>query len=124
MEWLVNNWFLVIAFAAVCGGIGAAIYKFVKMPTSDQIKAVKEWLLLEVTKAEKELGSGTGKLKLRHVYDAFVTKFPWIAVAVSFDTFSLWVDEALDEMKEILKSNKSIQSYVNGGDADECSKSV
>ena len=71
------------------------------------------WLLWAVTEAEKELGGGTGKLKLRQVYDLFVTRFPWLARIVPFDLFSDMVDDALDEMREMLKNNQAVKIHVN-----------
>ena len=38
-----------------------AVYVFVKMPSDKQLNKVREWLLYAVTKAEKELGGGTGQ---------------------------------------------------------------
>ena len=64
MKFIVENWFVIVAIAAVGGSIGYAIYSFVKMPSDKQLNKVREWLLYAVTKAEKELGAGTGKLKL------------------------------------------------------------
>lgn len=63
MKFIVENWFVIVAIAAVGGSIGYAIYSFVKMPSDKQLNKVREWLLYAVTKAEKELGAGTGKLK-------------------------------------------------------------
>ena len=60
------------------------------------------------------IGSGTGKLKLRQTYDLFVQRFPSVAMAVSFDTFSMWVDEALEEMRKMLKENKAVKEIVKG----------
>ena len=62
---LMENWYLVVALMAVAGMVGVCIGRFLKMPTSEQRERVKEWLLWAVTQAEAELGSGTGKLKLR-----------------------------------------------------------
>jgi len=117
MEWLINNWFVVIGLLAIVVGVGFAVYKFAGLPTKEQISKIKEWLLLAVTQAEKELGSGTGALKLRTVYDLFITKFPIAAKIVSFETFSLWVDEALDEMKKLLETNTAINTFVSKPEA-------
>ena len=78
-----------------------------------QPKKVREWLLYAVTLAEKDLGGGTGKIKLRKVYDMFVEKYPIISFFVSFETFSKWVDVALDTMNEMLKDNKDIKAFVD-----------
>ena len=66
----------------------------------------------EVTKAEKELGAGTGKLKLRYVYDMFVARFEWLAKVITFDMFSMMVDEALEQMRTMLDSNEAVQKLI------------
>ena len=79
-----------------------------------QPKKVKEWLRYAVIEAEKELGSGTGPVKLRSVYDMFITKFPKLSVFISFNTFSEWVDVALDYMEELLTDNKNVKAIIKG----------
>lgn len=111
-KFLVENWYLLIAGVGVAVAAGFMLYHFFKRPTKEQIAKIKEWLLYAVTKAEKELGSGTGQLKLRQVYDLFVQRFPAVAMVISFDMFSGWVDEALDQMREMLEQNQSVQKYV------------
>lgn len=113
MEFITENWALIVALvAAITAGVVAGI-KFYNMPTDKQLSKVKEWLLYAVTMAEKELGGGTGKLKLRYVYDLFLSKFGWLAKVITFEQFSELVDEALEEMKRLLESNASVQQLVN-----------
>ena len=109
---LMENWYLVVALMAATGMVGVCIGRFLKMPTSEQRERVKEWLLWAVTQGEAELGSGTGKLKLRYVYDLFLQRFPAIAKRISFATFSYWVDKALIDMREMLNKNKTIYQMV------------
>ena len=80
----------------------AAVYNFIKMGRAQQLNKVKQWLLFAVVEAEKELGSKTGQLKLRYVYNLFVSKFKMLSYIISFETFSMLVDEALDEMKDMI----------------------
>lgn len=115
MIFLVENWYMMIALLAVAGMVSIFIGRFSKMPQKAQRIKIKEWLLWAVTNAEKELGSGTGKLKLRQVYDLFVQRFPAVAMAVSFDTFGIWVDESLEEMRKMLAENKAVEQMVRGG---------
>lgn len=110
----IENWYLFVALLAVAGVIGVCVGKFVNLPSDEQKKKVKEWLLWAVTQAEAELGGGTGKLKLRQVYDLFIQRFPVVAKAVSFETFCQWVDGALEEMREMLKQNRAVQELVKG----------
>lgn len=114
MKFITENWFVIVALAAVGGSIGYAIYSFVKMPSTKQLEKVREWLLYAVTKAEKELGAGTGKIKLRYVYDMFVARFEWLAKVVTFEMFSMMVDEALEQMKSMLEENEAVQKLVAG----------
>lgn len=113
-QWIVENWFLIVALTAGVGSIAYAVYKFTGMPTEQQIKNIKEWLLLAVTTAEKELGGGTGQLKLRYVYDLFVNRYPIAAKVVPFEMFSSWVDEALENMRDMLKNNVAAREFVSG----------
>lgn len=112
MEWIVNYWPLLTALVAILAVIIFAIYKFTKQPRPEQLAKVREWLLYAVTAAEKEFGSGTGQIKLRYVYDKFITKFPYLTTVISFELFSNLVDEALVKFKEILETNNKIQKYV------------
>ena len=104
-----------LIFVAIIFGIaaGSAIYAFVKMSKEQKIANLKQWLRYAVVMAEKELGSGTGQLKLRYVYNAAVNKFPWIVSVVSFEVFSAWVDEALEWMRQQLASNGAIIDYIS-----------
>ncbi len=114
MKMLVENWYIIVALIAAFAVAGCIVYRFLKLPTAAQAEKVKAWLLWAVTNAEKELGGGTGKLKLRQVYDLFVQRFPAVAMAISFDTFSQWVDEALTEMRKMLAENKAAAELVKG----------
>ena len=110
--WLAENWYLALTAVVMVVMAVVLVGSFVKLPTKEQIAKIKEWLLYAVTEAEKELGGGTGQLKLRQVYDLFVQRFPAVAAVISFDTFSLWVDEALEQMRELLAKNEHAAAYV------------
>ena len=116
MDWLINNWYLIVAAGAVIGAAVFAVRKFLGLPTDQQIRNFQEWLKWAVAEAEKQLGSGTGQLKLRLVYDMAVEKFPWITKLVTFEEFSMWVDEALIWLNKQLESNKAVISMIKGGD--------
>lgn len=104
MEWLADNWIYLLAgfiFAVIL------VYGFVT-------GKVKIWLQYAVSEAEAELGSGTGQLKLRKVYDWFITQFPFFSKIVPFSLFCNWVDVALDWMREQIEKNDSIKAVING----------
>ena len=102
IPYILDNWYLLIAAGAV---VSLCIYTFVEFgrkPRPQQIEAVKQWLVGACFDAEVALGGGTGELKLRMVYDTFVSRFPWVAKLVSFDTFHEWVKEALKRLPEMM----------------------
>ena len=114
MDLIVENWAVFVAALAILAVAIVAIVRFVGLPTASQLAKVKEWLLWAVTEAEKELGGGTGQLKLRQVYDLFVTRFPWLAKLISFELFSDMVDEALEQMRHLLDTNTAVAAFVTG----------
>ena len=103
LNWLAENWYVIVVIVACLGGIYVAI--------TDK-KKVKAWLEWAVSMAEKELGSGTGQLKLRQVYDMFIERFPVFSKFVSFSLFSQWVDDALDFLREQLEKNEKLKQFI------------
>jgi hypothetical protein len=114
MTFLIENWYIILAVIVFAVEAGYCVYVFLKRPTSEQLKSIIEWLLYAVTQAEKELGSGTGKLKLRYVYNMFIERFSALASIITFDKFSTLVDDALTQMRQLLETNKAVQEYVSG----------
>ena len=112
MEFLTQNLWLIVLVIAIVVLAVVYICKFARMPKEEQIKQIKEWLLYAVAEAEKELGGGTGKLKLRYVYDKFIAEFDSLALLIPFETFSNLVDEVLEEFRNLLKTNTSISNYI------------
>ena len=112
MDWMINNWYLIIVAIAIVVLIGVAIKGFLDLPNSAKLTKLREWLLYAVLKAERELGSGTGQIKLRYVYDMFISKFKFLSMLINFDIFSKLVDEALVKMAELLKDNSSINDLI------------
>ena len=112
MQFLMENWYLIVVFIALVVVVVIGICKQMNVPTEEQLDKVREWLLWAVTEAERELGGGTGQLKLRQVYDLFIVRFPWLVKVISFSRFSDLVDDALVEMREMLSKNEAVQAHV------------
>ena len=70
-----------------------------------------EWLVDKVGDAESYFGSKTGQLKLRAVYDTFVSQRPIVALFISFKTFSKLVDAALEKFQDMLENNEKIREW-------------
>lgn len=114
MSFIVDNWYIAVAFLAALAMIAAYVYHFAGLPSEEQLEKVREWLLWAVTNAEKELGSGTGQLKLRAVYDMFLQRFPKLVAIIPFAMFSDLVDDALEEMRVMLAKNDAVAAIVEG----------
>lgn len=114
MKWIVENWSFLAVVAIMIFLAVKYIQHFVNLPSDEQLAKVKQWALYIVIEIEKQYGSGTGVLKLRAAYDAFVKAFPDLVAFVSFEMFSKIIDEALVRMKELLTTNLDIRAYVEG----------
>lgn len=112
-------WFLIVAAIAIVSVVSIKAYIWFKKPGNEQLEQVKQWLIYAVAKAEAELGSGTGQLKLRYVYDQFIKKFPAVAIFLSFEDFSKLVDEALEELEKMIKENQKIQELIKPDETQE-----
>lgn len=112
MAWWSENWSFLVVVACALGIAFLWVKKFSKLPTEEQMEKIREWLLFAVIEAEKEYQSGTGRLKLVATYSRFCEVFPSLVTVISLETFSCLVDEALDEMRKILATNKDIAAYV------------
>ena len=110
--WVINNWAILVIAIIVVVAVIAAVIKFFKLPRGKQMKKVREWLKYVVTMAEKEYGSKTGQLKLASVYSAFLSKFPWMGMIISYEEFSKLVDDALTWMNTQLADNSNIAAIV------------
>lgn len=113
MEWFMENWYVIVAILAGIAALVGAVIAFFKLPVAAQKERIKQWLLWAVSLAEQKFGGGTGQLKLREVYDKFITKFPFISKIISFQAFSNLVDDALVDMKEMLDKNDNINNIIS-----------
>lgn len=118
IEEVLVNLIFIIGLVAAAGYVIWKIYNFIKMPKADQFEAVKEWLLWAVAEAEKLYGSGTGVLKLRYVYDLFLSRFKELEYFITFDEFSKMVDDSLIGFKDLLEKNEKINNYVEKSDEE------
>lgn len=116
MGWIVENWLLIVVFVACIAVAAKIVYTFIKLPNDKQLSAVKDWLLYWVLQAEASLGGGTGKIKLAMVYDVFVQRYPWLAKMITYDTFGLMVDDALEKMRAMLQGNPTLLETIKNAD--------
>ena len=112
MQWLINNWtLLIVIFAFISVGFHY-FRKFQSLPSEEQLIKVREFLLWAVFEAEKYYGEKTGQIKLRYVYSLFCEHFPSLVALIPFDIFESLVDAALEQMRHLLETNEYIKKYV------------
>lgn len=106
LYFIVNHWAMFLI-----GGLGflGVILKLKKLWRGNLI----EWLVDVCAMMEKSFGGGTGYLKLRAAYNEFIATFPVISKLVSFEHFSSFVDEALDELNQMLSVNKAVSALIS-----------
>lgn len=92
------------------------IYKFISLGKEKQVANIKQWLIFACLEAEKMLGGKTGQVKLRYVYDLFVSKYKFISCLIPFDTFSKWVDDSLIDMRNMISTNEAVRKIIEGVD--------
>ena len=92
----------------IIGGLAAVILIALTM----WLMGFKNWLVWAVAEAEAMLGSKTGQLKLRYVYDLAVVRFPIMSKLLPFGMFSKLVDAALDVMNDMITNNSSIAEAI------------
>lgn len=121
MNWLIENFNLIVTIVVLIAIVVFAVYYFVKMPTNKQKEKITEWLVWACIEAEKRLQSETGQLKLREVWNMFcaIPAFSWVAKIISYEVFKTWVNEALIIAKKLLTNNKALATYVYGDNAEK-----
>lgn len=124
MQWLIDNWTLLASLiaAAVLASIKVADYLNSDKAEQERLRkeaeerlrrAVADWLLKAVTEAEKELGAGTGKLKIREVYEHALRVFgPELAQVLTLEQLDTMAQRPLAEMRSMLQGNASAAEYV------------
>lgn len=77
-----------------------------------RVVSFRNWLIYAVSEAEKYLGSGTGKLKIRYAYDLALKKFPMLSKLMPWTLFSWLIDRALVVMWDMINTNSSISTFI------------
>lgn len=106
INYIIANWDFILLIVAAAAAMIFAIFKGNK-------SVVMKMLYALVTEAEKNMGGGTGSLKLASVIEAIYPKLP--AVIKMFITDSMlekWVEEALAVAKDAWEKNTNIAKYI------------
>lgn len=111
IKFWVENWdslLVVVAFCLIC----------IALVKRGQTKKLQTILFNLVTQAEREFGSGTGKLKFAAVSDWVYQRLPLILkVLFTQEDIDKMIESALEEAKKQWGANKNLQEVVAVGDA-------
>ena len=110
MKIIIENWeiiLLIVICTVICTAIIGILFY------TGNIKKIKQILLYLVTKAEQELGSGTGELKYAAVTTWLYERLPTIA-KVFFTTkrIDALIEEAVSKMKQYLSENENAKRLI------------
>lgn len=106
LTWIVANWDFILLIIAAVASVIFAIFKGNK-------GVVMKMLYALVTEAEKELGGGTGSLKLASVIEKVYPKLPVvIKTFISEKTLQNWIEAALIAAKEAWAKNIALAQYI------------
>ena len=106
INFFLSHWDIITLVIAAIAVIVVAIFKGNK-------SVVMSMLFSLVTDAEKNLGSGTGALKLAQVITEIYPKLPVvIKTFITADTLQKWVEDALAMAKKKWEDNANIKAYI------------
>lgn len=106
---------IIFIIGVAVGAVGMFYGKnFIQMDKNEAIKMLENWAVWAVAKAEKELGSATGELKLAKVYNEFITECPEIAKVVCHDEFRALITFTLARFQKLVETNDAVAMYMNG----------
>ena len=95
MNYLIENWYIIVGLICVGVVLGMTIYHFVLLPNDKKMALFKETLASLVKEAEELIGSGKGQEKLEWVYNTISKKFPLVTMFMSNEEFTSLVNDAL-----------------------------
>lgn len=106
VNFIIANWDFILLIVAAAVAVVFAVFKGNK-------SVVMKMLYALVTEAEKNLGGGTGSLKLATVIETIYPKLPTIIKAfVTNAMLEKWVEEALAAAKTAWEKNAKIAEYI------------
>lgn len=113
LEFIVNYWYLIVTAIAMVIVAISFVIDFIKKSPKERLECVKQWAVYACAMAEAHLGSNTGQMKMKETYDMFLAKFPSLAQQISYETYKNIAEQALLELKEMLKTNPNTQNVID-----------
>ena len=109
INFVIEHWDIITLAIAALSAVVYAVFKGNK-------SVVMRMLFALVTEAEKNLGAGTGALKLASVIEQVYPKLPTIIKTfITAETLEKWVEDALVLAKKKWEENLNLQAYITPG---------
>lgn len=105
MAYIIENLPIIIAAIAIVAAVVTFVVWLVKTTPAKRRELINKVLFALAIEAERLYGSKTGQIKKRQVVAWFYERYKWLAMLVSEETLCGWIDEAVTDMNEWLKSN-------------------
>ena len=106
INFIIANWDFILLIVAAIAAVVFAVFKGNK-------SVVMKMLYALVTEAERNLGGGTGSLKLATVIETIYPKLPTIIKTFVTDAMlEKWVEDALAVAKTTWEKNAKIAEYI------------
>ncbi len=96
---------IIIAAVAIAAALIAFIVWFVKVSPSKKAEIIDKVLYALAIEAERLYGGKTGQAKKAQVIAWFYERYKWLAMFISADELSEWIDYVVAEMNDWLLSN-------------------
>lgn len=111
IEWIIENWFLIVALACVLGVVIKDIKDYLFLPKIEREKKIKTFIYNLVEEAEHQItGTKQGKIRLKFVIDKFYKKCPFIfKLLLPKAKLITFIEENVKEMKQYIESSREIQ---------------
>lgn len=127
LNFIINNWTFIITLLS-CLYLGyTKLKKWNSLKEEEKVdvalKILREQMLSYVSAAEKEFGSGTGRLKRSEVIKKIYKDYPVLNKVLNQEklikTLDDYIDESLIELKNLLQDNEKFKELILGGDKNE-----
>ena len=122
LDYILNHLEFIVTLIVIIVGSVRIVKQFMGLSKDEREKQIRQWLLKAVIDMESYFGSKTGKLKLAACYAAFCKDLPWAAKYVTVEDFEKYVDEALEEMRKLIETNKAIAAFAEHKELEEEAK--
>ena len=120
LEFINNNWTLIITIIGLGLGLYTKIKNYLKMSKQEKIdialEQIRNVMLDLVVESEKEYGSKTGKLKRSKVLKEIYNQYPVLKDIVKQEEIEKILDDIIDEnlakMKDMIENNEDFKNYI------------